>query len=212
MANELALVAGIAYRAVWEKMLSGYVTLGANSSELLRQLAGKTVTLNLTPPDMTVVFCFTPEGVQVQPQSGVASDLRISGSPLRLLEVAADGENQKGLFDGSLDVQGDQETVQKIQNLFASIHASGKARIAQYLGPSLTRKLSAADQSVRQWAAEVRENLREDVSEFLEEEIRIVPAKNEAAAQFAAIGDLRAAVARLDARIERIERSLSKAT
>jgi ubiquinone biosynthesis protein UbiJ len=211
MANELTLLAGAAYRSVLEKVLSRCVALGANSSELLRGLAGKTVTLNLTPPGVTVVFCFTPEGVQLLRQGGV-SDLRVSGSPLCLLEAAADDGNQEDLFGGSLDVQGDMETARKIQCLLASIHASGNALIAHYLGPSLARKLSATDQSVRRWGAEIRENLREDVSEFLQEEIRIVPAKNEAEAQFAAIDELHDAVARLEERIERMERSLRKAT
>lgn len=213
MTSELTLLAGMTCRTVLEKVLSRYMTLGANSSELLRQLAGKTVTLNLTPPGVTIVFCFTPEGVQLQRESGVASDLCISGSPLHLLEAAAGSENQKGLFEGSLAVQGDMETARKIQNLLASTYASsGEARIVHDFGPSLARKLSAADRVVRQWGGEVGENLREDVSEFLQEEIRIVPAKNEAEAQFAAISELRDAVARLDARIERMERSLREAT
>lgn len=209
MTSELNLLAGMACRTVVERVLSRYVTLGANDSELL-QIAGKTVALNLVPPGVTIVFCFTPNGVQVLPHSSVASDLQISGSPLGLLEVATDGENQKGLFDGSLDVQGDQETARKMQNLFASIHASGKARIARCFGPSLARILFAADQSARQWAGEVGENLREDVSEFLQEEICVVPAKKEAEAQFAAINGLRDAVALLEARIERMEQSLGR--
>ncbi|HWO99037.1 MAG TPA: SCP2 sterol-binding domain-containing protein [Methylococcus sp.] len=212
MTSELNLLAGMACRTVLEKVLSRYVTLGANGSELLRQIAGKTVTLNLAPPGVTIVFCFTPEGVQLQREGGVASDLCISGSPLHLLEAAAGSENQKGLFEGSLDVQGDMETARKIQSLLASTRASGGARIVHDFGLSLARKLSAADQPVRRWGAEVRENLRQDVSEFLQEEIRIVPAKNEAEAQFAAINGLRDAVARLEARIERMERSLREAT
>jgi ubiquinone biosynthesis protein UbiJ len=211
MAGMLKLLMAAALRGAVEKALSRYVALGASSHSRLEALAGKSIALVLTPPGSGVLFCLTPDGIQVLRESTATPDAVIAGSPLTLARLALSRDKIGPGTAGPLVLEGDMETARKFSELLKDLDIPWEAMFGRYLGPTAARKIAGAGQTLRNWSADVGTTLRLDTRELLQEETRIVPAGPEADAMYSAVDQLRDGIARLEARLGRLEKTLHAA-
>ncbi|QJD29750.1 ubiquinone biosynthesis accessory factor UbiJ [Methylococcus geothermalis] len=211
MAGTLKLLLAAALSGALEKALSRYVALGASSRMRLEALAGKSVALVLTPPGLGLLFCPTPDGIQVLRESTATPDAVIAGSPLTLARMALSRDNVGPGTAGSLVLEGDTETARKFSELLKDLDIPWEAIIGRYLGPPAAREIADAGRMLQSWSADVGTSVRLDLRELLQEETRIVPAGPEADAMYTAVDQLRDGVARLEARLARLEKTLHAA-
>ncbi|MDD2769472.1 MAG: SCP2 sterol-binding domain-containing protein [Methylococcus sp.] len=208
MTGTLKLLFAAALSRALEKALSRYVALDTSSRARLEALAGKSVALVLTPPGIGLLFCPTPDGVQVLREGSAAPDAVVAGSPLTLARLALSRDKIGPGTAGSLVLEGDTETARKFSELLKDLDIPWEAMFGRYLGPPAAREIVDAGQTLRVWSADVGASVRLDIGELLQEETRIVPAGPEADALYTAVDHLRDGIARLEARLARIENAL----
>jgi ubiquinone biosynthesis protein UbiJ len=211
MAGTLKVLLAAALSGALEKALSRYVALGALSRPRLEALAGKSVALVLTPPGIGLLFCLTPDGIQVLRESTGTPDAVIAGSPLTLARLALSRDRIGPGTAGALVLEGDTETARKFSELLKDLDVPWEAMFGRYLGPAAARNIADAGQMLRNWSADVGTTLRLDTRELLQEETRIIPAGPEADAMHTAVDQLRDDIARLEARFVRLENTLHAA-
>lgn len=211
MARTLKLLFAAALSGALEKALSRYVALGTSSRMRLEALAGRSVALVLTPPGIGLLFCPTPDGIQVLRESTATPDAVIAGSPLTLARMALSRDKTGPGTAGSLVLEGDTETARKFSELLKDLDIPWEAIIGRYLGPPAAREIAGAGQTLQSWSADVGTSVRLDLRELLQEETRIVPAGPEADAMYTAVDQLRDGIARLETRLARLEKTLPAA-
>ncbi|WP_232470435.1 MULTISPECIES: ubiquinone biosynthesis accessory factor UbiJ [Methylococcus] len=207
----LKLLMAAALRGAMEKALSRHIALGTSSRARLEALAGKTLALVLTPPGVGVLFCPTPDGIQVLQESTDMPDAVIAGSPFTLARLALSRDRISPGTAGPLVLEGDTETARQFSALLQDLDIPWEAMFARYLGPTAARSITDAGQAFRDWSADLATTLRLDIRELLQEETRIVPAGPEADALYTAVDHLRDGIARLEAKLGRIEKTLPAA-
>jgi ubiquinone biosynthesis protein UbiJ len=205
MAGMPKLLLAAALRGAMEQALSRYVTSSPSSRARLEALAGKTIALVLTPPGIGILLCPTPEGIQVLGESTGTPDAVIAGSPLTLARAALSRARIGPGTTGPLVLEGDTETARKFSALLKDLDIPWEAMLARYLGPTMARNITGAGRTLRHWSTDLGTTLRLNTRELLQEETRIVPADPEAEALYTAIDHLRDGIARLEARLVRIE-------
>lgn len=205
MAGTLKLLFAAALTAALEKALTWYIALGSSGRAQLEPLAGKSIGLVLTPPGIRLVFCPTPDGIQVLRESAITPDAVIAGSPLVLARMALSRDKIGPGSGGAVTLEGDTETARRFADLLKELDIPWEAMIGRYLGPPAAREIAALGHDLQRWGSDVGTTVRLDVSELLQEETRIVPAAPEADALYSTIDRLRDGVARLEARLARLE-------
>lgn len=192
-------------QAVTETGANKLLALDDASRRRLGRLKDKAIKVQLTDIDLQLGFVVTEAGLLV------TGDLAEADATLAL-PVSALGELKdsanlpRALKEGRLDLSGDPMLLKQFSELFAKLDIDWEGELARYLGDvpahlllstgaRLQKRLAASLARFGQWGAEQ-----------LTEESRLTPNALEQRAFFDAVDDLKSDLARLERRLEALER------
>ena len=136
------------------------------------------------------------------PPSRVTTRLR--GTSLALARL---GSGTAGLPE-DVQIEGDVELAQRLRRLLERLEIDWEAVVAEACGAPLAHALVHRLERTGDHARKAGQRLREDLSDYLLEELAIVPHADEVAEFIDAVDELRAAVDRCEARIRHLERRI----
>ncbi|HET6631448.1 MAG TPA: SCP2 sterol-binding domain-containing protein [Rhodanobacteraceae bacterium] len=195
----------VAGRAL-ERVLRRGVALDPALREALGGLEGRRVQLRLSAPELHFEVRVESGDLRVGPPRE-APDLHVAATPMALLGMALGERRQGGAAPGKVEIAGDAELAQRLQRLMAAwspdIEAALAERLGDVTGVPLARGLQALAQGLRRFGREAAE----DGADWLREEARLTPARDELDEWLDAVDALRERVDRLDARLKRLESS-----
>jgi ubiquinone biosynthesis accessory factor UbiJ len=194
-----------------ETAINNYLALDKNSSRLLEPLAGKVIAITVEPFNETIYLCPTSDSIQCLNDSAETPDTRISGSPWALGLMSLSSKPMRSVFSGNIKIEGDAQTGRKFQDLFAKLDINLEAKLAQFTGDDVARSLSDFFRTGQNWSKDSIETLQLNISEFLQEETRDLPAKPEIDIFYRQVDQLRSDFDRLNARIARLESAIALA-
>lgn len=187
-----------------EKALNAYLSLDRETAARLSAISGKLIAIELTGPDVTLLVRPLDGKVQVSGHPAFEPDTIIRGSPLALARLGASRRASAASINEDIEIHGDVEVGHVFQDVLAGVEIDWEEWLAGRIGDipahhagSATREFSAA-------FAGVIDKLRMDISEYLQEEARIVPARAEIEQFMDEIDLLRGDIDRLEARVERV--------
>lgn len=188
-----------------EGILNRAIAIDPGASRLLAPIRGKLLKFELTGLNIDLFFVAGDRDLQVTAENGPGASpgTTISGTPAALLSMAIPDFGGPG----SVRITGDAGLAQAYQKLFAKLDPDWEAALTEYLGnvigPQVYRMLIQA----RDTSGRVLGETSRQVSHWLRDESRLVPAREEWAEFSAGVDRLREAVDRLDGRIRRQVRS-----
>jgi ubiquinone biosynthesis protein UbiJ len=100
---------------------------------------------------------------------------------------------------------GDAEVAQAFRDLLVALRPDVEEELSRYLGDAMAHTLARGARSTLDFAARSFDTLRRNVAEYLTEESRDVPTRDEVDAYIAEVDRLRSATDRLAARIALVE-------
>jgi ubiquinone biosynthesis protein UbiJ len=172
--------------------------------ELCAELDGKVIAVRVKDTGLAMYFCVCPDEIVVIADYDGEPDVAITGTILSLPRLAgAGGEN--AIRDGSLDLVGDMEVAQGFQKLLGYGRPDLEEELSSIIGDVAAHRLGEVARSVGSWGKEAGSTLRQNITEFLQEERRDVPSRYEVEAFTRKVGELRDDVARIEARLNRLE-------
>lgn len=192
-----------------ESALGAYLGLDANQREGLAPLAGKTIALRLRPFNATVYFCPTETSIPVLAEFAGTPDVTLSGSLFAFARMGLHGTAQESLAAGAIAMAGDSDTARRFQALLERLEIDWEAHLAAYAGKGFASSLFGIIGAGKTWTRNAVDALRADLAEYWQEESRTLPTRSEAEAFLVAVDALRADRDRLEARIQRLENTLS---
>jgi ubiquinone biosynthesis protein UbiJ len=131
-------------------------------------------------------------------------DVIATGSLLSLARLAGpDGDSE--IRDGAIDLTGDQEVALQFQDLLRYGRPDLEEELSGVVGDVVAHSIGEFARRVERWGKETRSTLRQNVSEYLQEESRTVPSRYEADQFRKQVESLRDDVARFEARLKGLE-------
>jgi ubiquinone biosynthesis protein UbiJ len=192
-----------------EQYLNALLDESTAARERLAGLAGASLGVHVTVPDIELVVRAGPQGLRVSPDSAQAADAVLSGTPLSLLALWRSGRASDFEASGAT-LAGDAQVLEGFVELFKFLLPDGEDVLARVTGDVIAHALGRAGRATQEWTARATDALLLNTAEYLQEESRDLPARAEADDFFRDVERLRDDVARAGARIDRLADVSSK--
>lgn len=188
-----------------ESALGRFLALDPESDRLLRPLRGKWVALRVLPFSGALLFYHTADGVQVHTGSESAPDVCLSGTPLGFALAGANASREAALFGGFVRVEGDMDVAKRFGELMDAMRIDWEGVLAGALGRDAGYHIAAGLLGLSRWGRASMATFGADLTEFLQEESRALPAQPEVDCFLQDIDTLRADCDRLAVRIQALQ-------
>jgi ubiquinone biosynthesis protein UbiJ len=200
----MKLGAGIISRGL-ESAFNRYLRLDPAAGARLVGLDGRVIALELRGLDLSLVFRVQGQGIAIVDEPELKPDTVLSGTPLSITRLGFGRGNATGtLFSGEVEIAGDVETGQAFKAILDAIDIDWEEQLSRLTGDVLAHQLGNAARHTGSWLDHVRLTLERDLSEYLQEELRVVPTRIEIENLIEDIGRLGMDADRLEARIKRL--------
>ncbi len=184
-------------------MINRQVQAKTPAQELCRELDGKVVAIRVRDTALAMYFAIDADGLTMS-LDGPEPDLAITGTLFSLASLAASG-GEGALRDGSFEVAGDVYTAQAFQKLMSYGRPDLEEELSGLVGDVAAHGIGDAARSFGRWMTEARGTMRQNVSEYLQEESQAVPSRYEVDRFRKRVNTLRDDVDRVEARLRRLE-------
>jgi ubiquinone biosynthesis protein UbiJ len=185
--------------------LQHYLSLDANAPHLLAPLAGKVIAITVTPFAQTLYFCPSASDIQCLDTYPYPPDTHLTGSLVAFGMMSLSAKPMRSVFAGQVRIEGDIHTGRNFQALFAQLNLNVEQLIARYTGEQLAQPLAQGLRASYTWQQETLNTLQLNISEFLQDESRDLPATAEAELFFQHVDETRLDFDRLTQRLQRLE-------
>jgi len=187
-----------------ETTLNGYLAMNPEAGEKLRAIQGRIMAIELQGLDSTLYLVAHHKGIDVFSRHEGEADAVISGTPLQLMNLSR-GDAGTQLLSGEVEIRGDNAVAQRFSELLSLAAIDWEEVLAQAIGDIPAHQIGRFFRGYRDWVEKTHASLRSDLGEYLQEEVRILPSRNEIEAFMDDVGKLRSDTDRLEARLKRLE-------
>lgn len=192
--------------AALESALDLYLQQDPETRRRCAAMEGKVIALDITGAGIALYFFPGSDGVQVLGHYEGEVDTHLTGSPLGFARLTL-GAREDALFQGAVTIQGDTEIGQEFQDILANTDWDWEEQLSHVTGDALAHQAGKLLQETKRFFNDGRNTLEQDISEYLQEEARLLPTRLEAGHFLEEVDELRSRVDRLSARVERLLRA-----
>jgi len=175
--------------------------------ELCAKLEGRTLAIRIPNSALAVYLEIEGNQVVLGDQYGEDPDVVISGSLISLARLAGPAGDHL-IRTGSVEISGDALLAQQFQKLLRYGRPDLEEELSTAIGDVAAHGVGQFLRGVGDWGREAGSTMRQNASEYLQEESRAVPARYEMESFAASVNRLRDDVARLEARLNKLEQGL----
>ncbi len=172
--------------------------------ELCAELEDRVFAVRVKDTALTMYIIVGAGEIFLTSEFGDDPDVIVTGSLLSLARLAGP-EGDSAIRDGVIDLTGDQEVALQFQDLLRCGRPDLEEELSGVVGDVVAHSMGEFARSVERWGKEARRTLRQNVSEYLQEESRTVPSRYEADVFRQQVETMRDDVARFEARLKRLE-------
>jgi ubiquinone biosynthesis protein UbiJ len=108
------------------------------------------------------------------------------------------------LNHGALKIEGDVELANQLRSIFMQVEIDWEEVASKYVGDAAAHQLGLVANRFKDYGKRSVDNFRMDISEYLQEESRILPTKVEIDRFMNDVDDFDARIQRLEARMQRL--------
>ena len=185
-----------------------------DSALMLHKIKDQTLLLKLT--DIKKQYLITPSDSTIivndfqSDDSDTEPNATVYATVLTSLRLALGGDYQSMLENGALRIEGDVELANQLRAILKSIDIDWEEIASKYVGDAAAYQMGVISRRINNYRQRSVENFRLDVSEYLQEESRIVPTKIEIEQFLNSVDELDADIDRLEMRTNRLLEILGK--
>ena len=191
--------------ALLEQALNRNLRGSPAATRLLDRLRGRVLALHLRELDRTLHLRAHPAGIQVLVATEQPADARLSGTLAGLTRLAAGAST--GRLPPGVSLGGAAEVAEGFQQLLTLARPDFETLLSRALGDALAHTVGTGLRRVGGWVRRSLTSLGLDASEYLRYETDILPDRAEVTAFVDEVDRLRDDVARLAARVARLQPS-----
>lgn len=182
-------------------MINRQVAAKTPARELCSQLDGRVMALRVRDTALAVYLVIEDGEVVLSGASDQDPDVIVSGSLISLAKLASP-DADAAMQHGDIDISGDITIAQQFQKLLYFGRPDIEEELSTFVGDAAAYRLAEIARGFGAWRREARDTMRQNVGEYLQEESRAVPARDEVDAFRGEVETLRDDVSRLEARLD----------
>jgi ubiquinone biosynthesis protein UbiJ len=198
----MATTLTIAALASAEKMLNAALRYDPATRIGLAQLEGKILSVNITAPALTVFIMPMDDELRLMGNWEGDVDTRVTGSLLALATLSQTATHN--LKDSGVTVMGDLTLLADMQRLMKNLDIDWEEMLSQFTGDIIGHQTAQMIRTKFGWAKERATSAQRLTGEFLTEELKALPGKPELEDFYRQVDDLRLAVDRAAAHVEKL--------
>jgi ubiquinone biosynthesis accessory factor UbiJ len=185
-----------------EKMINAALRYDPGTRIALAPLEGKILALQITVPALHVFVMPMDDEVRLMGNWDGDVDTRIGGSLLALAQLAQ--SQVHNLKDSGVTAVGDISLLVQWQQLVKNLDIDWEEMLSQFTGDIIGHQTAQLLRAKFGWAKDRAQNAQRLTSEFLTEELKALPGKIELEDFYRQVDEVRLAVDRAAARVEKI--------
>jgi ubiquinone biosynthesis protein UbiJ len=182
--------------------------LDPDGREKLGDLEGKVVCVKITAPEIELFLKPSSEGLVIAPEHDATPDVTLTGSLLSFAKLGVAGSGNGVLSSGQVIIEGDVETGQDFQKILGQLDLDWEELLSRFIGDTPARKAGNILRDIGGWARESAELSRENISDYLKEEKRILATPLAMERLEKEVEKVRGDVDRIEQRMNKIRRLL----
>ncbi len=186
-----------------ERLFNALLEESTSARERLDTMQGKSLGLHIVGPETELVLSVHRRSLRLEPGSANDATAVLSGTPVSLLALLRQGRNAR-LDDSGVGFSGDAETLEDFARVLELIRPDLEEELARFTGDVIAHETARVARAGRAWAHRALEALALNMGEYLQEESRTLPSRNEAEGFFRDVESIRDDVERALARARRL--------
>ncbi|MDH3900289.1 MAG: SCP2 sterol-binding domain-containing protein [Gammaproteobacteria bacterium] len=190
-----------------ESAFNRYLAMDPDARTRLEPLDDRTIALELRGFDLVICLQIKAGRVTVLPDPVTEPDTTLRGTPLGFARLGFGDDSVTTLFSGDVSITGDVETGQAFKAVLDELDIDWEEQLAGITGDIVAHQLGNAARSTGNWLRQGRNTLAQDMGEYLQEELRVLPTRIEIENFIGDVDRLHMDLERLDARIRRLRAS-----
>ncbi|WP_181445644.1 ubiquinone biosynthesis accessory factor UbiJ [Legionella pneumophila] len=171
----------------------------------LQKLDGKTLEMVITPLNVNFYIRFKGSEMQLLHRIDGRPDTIIHSNPIGLIRLSLlPTSKARSLFNDKIRISGDIELGQSVKKLFDEIDIDWEGHLAHFTGDVVAHQIGSFVRKGLEFKNQFSTSMQQNITEFLQEELRICPSRNELEDFFAEVDELVFSVDRLQAHINNL--------
>lgn len=196
-----------------EQGLNRLIGLDTGTRDRLAPLHGRVIRIDLSGSGIELNFIPGHDGqLQILGSIEGQPDCTLSGSPFDLLRASDSSQGPAQLFSGKVRIEGDTRTAQRFSEALAGLDIDWEEQLSHLTGDIAAHEIGRGVRAAMREGSRVGRSARDNLSEYLTEEARLLPHRFEVEDFLAEVDALRDDCERLAARISLLEQKKGGAT
>ena len=187
-----------------EAGLNRVLRLDGTALPRLQSLSGKVIVVQCQSPALELYILPSGDGLQLAAQWHAPADCTLTAPAASLARLALSREKTAVLHRPEVSLDGDSAVLLQLAGVLQDLELDWEYEISRWLGPVATTLLAGHLRSRVNLASHGAASLKQNLADYLAEESRTLVGQREADARFAELDQLKLALDRLEARIERL--------
>lgn len=196
--------------AMLDTALNAWLGLDDESPAKLQAMAGKVICIHITGLEIKLYFFPDATGIYTLTEYTGKPDVTIKAPPISLMRLSTASNAGKTLLDSDVVIEGNMQLSEQFSHVLSQVDLDWEEWLSQVVGDLLAHKTGEVSRGAAAWLSETKNAMQMNISEYLQEESRLLPAEAEITYYMDQVDHLRADADRLDARVKRIEKQIAK--
>ena len=193
-----------------ESLINRYLRLDPDTGTRMATLAGRCIGIDLQGLDLQLYVYPDAQGIQIKDHCDAEPDTILHGSPLGMARLGLGNSTEKTLFSGAVSITGDVETGQAFKAVLDDMDIDWEEQLSKFTGDIIAHQLGNTAKRAGKALRHSRRTLENDIGEYLQEELRVLPARIETENFGPAVTRISIDTDRLAARINRLQDAVSR--
>lgn len=186
---------------VMQSAFNEYLKADPQNWQAIQGLAGHTLKIEL--PDWWIAFemVFADDGVHLHPAQEQTHhiDATIKGRLRSLLHLAANPDTPITAVQG-IELAGNVDLIKRLASIMQRMDVDWEEKLSQWTGDIVAHQAAKTWQSLMDWGRHSSQSLKENLSEYLHEELGYFPTKDELESFYHDVSELRNDADRVEAK------------
>ena len=192
-----------------ENGINRVLRLDSTALARLRPLTGKLIAVECASPSLNLFILPSDEGLLLATQWAADADCTLRAPAASLMRLVLSKDKTAVLHSPEVDLEGDSHVLMALAQVLQDLDLDWEYELSRWLGPVATALIGGHLRSRANWYQQGFASLNQNLAEYLSEEARTLVGEREAQARFDELDQLKLDLDRLEARFERLGRSLN---
>ena len=164
-----------------EAAINRYLRLVPDCNARRATLSGRCIGIELRGLDLQLFLFPGQQGIRLRDhlEEDAAPDTVLHGTPLGMARLGLGDDTGKTLFSGDVTITGDVETGQAFKGVLDAMDIDWEEQLSVFTGDIVAHQLANGARRVGTVLRHGRRTLEQDIGEYLQEELRVLPARIE---------------------------------